>query len=99
MLRDCGECVAEFSEAGGCNAMTDESLNMEDYIPEGCDSCGDDAMKACMGNKEKYLWNWTKKSVHWIQNFIHFFFLHIKKLFKGSSKINLWTIWHTQFVS
>ena len=50
MSGGCSECVEEFMEAGGCNAIMDESLNVDEFIPEGCSHCGGDAFEACMSS-------------------------------------------------
>jgi hypothetical protein len=50
--------------------MFDENLIVEDYIPEGCDHCGGDAMNACMGNKQKH----TPFKFHKKQIYIQFIF-------------------------
>jgi len=44
---NCDACVAQFSEAGGCECWADESCNEEALIPEGCYQCGYEAETAC----------------------------------------------------
>ena len=44
---DCDACVEEFMMNDGCECWMDEECDVEEKVPEGCDSCGDQAAVAC----------------------------------------------------
>jgi len=43
-MDDCEECLKGFDDAGGCQAPPEDA---HDYIPEGCDPCGDHVGDYC----------------------------------------------------
>eukprot|EP00930_Biecheleria_cincta_P017050 TRINITY_DN13662_c0_g1_i1.p1 TRINITY_DN13662_c0_g1~~TRINITY_DN13662_c0_g1_i1.p1 ORF type:complete len:175 (-),score=30.13 TRINITY_DN13662_c0_g1_i1:253-777(-) len=45
---ECKSCVEGFDKNGGCKAMETPNANVESMIPQGCDSCGRDAMAYCL---------------------------------------------------
>jgi len=44
---DCDACVAEFMQAGGCECWADDSCNQDNLVPDGCNSCGEQAAASC----------------------------------------------------
>merc|ERR1711981_627832 len=49
--QNCDECVSKFHANGGCECIPPngqcEKGKLEALIPEGCDSCGEEAFKFC----------------------------------------------------
>merc|ERR1712142_1272086 len=44
---DCDACVAEFMQADGCECWEDDSCDQDNLIPDGCNSCGEQAAASC----------------------------------------------------
>ena len=47
---DCNKCVSEFAENGGCDCMNNVNCDVNTIIPEGCYSCGNEALEYCNSN-------------------------------------------------
>jgi len=44
---DCDACIERFARQGGCECWMDESCDEGALVPEGCDSCGEQAAEYC----------------------------------------------------